>query len=78
MAAPSSDKFPKWLFRECCTAIVEVPKRYKDLEHFTCKCGKKVPGERLKYFDTKEAAEKAKAAKSSMDGMPDLGQIAGM
>lgn len=55
--------FKKWLFRDCCNTVVEVNKKFSDLEHFACKCGKKVAGQFLKYFDTKEAAEKAKAVK---------------
>ncbi len=55
--------FKKWLFRECCNEVVEVNKKYGEIEMFACKCGKKVAGRHLKYYDTKEAAEKAKAQK---------------
>ncbi len=55
--------FKKWLFRECCGNVIEVNKKYGDLEQFACKCGKKLQGQFLKYFDTKEAAMKAKAVK---------------
>ena len=44
--------FQKWLFRECCNTVVEVNKKYKDLEQFACKCGKKVLGENLKRLLT--------------------------
>ena len=68
--------FQKWLFRECCSTVVEVNKKYKDLEQFACKCGKKVLGEKLKYFDKKADAEAAKAKKSGgMDEQLDLSQL---
>ncbi len=63
MADAKAPEFKKWLFRECCNTVMEVNKKYKDLEQFACKCGKKIQGQHLKYFDTKEAAEKAKAKK---------------
>jgi hypothetical protein len=66
--------FKKWLFRECCNEVLEVNKKYKDLEMFACKCGKKVMGEKLKYYDTKEAADKAKAQKNG-DMAIDLGSM---
>jgi hypothetical protein len=66
--------FKKWLYRECCNAIMEVNKKYGDIEHFACKCGKKIMGQHLKYFDTKEAAEKAKAIKMG-DAAVDLSSL---
>lgn len=76
MAEAKPQEFKKWLFRECCNTVVEVTKKYKDLEQFACKCGKKVLGDKLKYFDTKEAADKAKAVKSGdIGGMPDLSKM---
>lgn len=76
MPDAKAPEFKKWLFRECCNTVVEVNKKYKDLEHFACACGKKVPGDKLKYYDTKEAADKAKAVKNGdMAGMPDLSSM---
>jgi hypothetical protein len=76
MADAKAQDFKKWLFRECCNTVVEVNKKYGALEQFACKCGKKVMGEKLKYYDKKEDAEKAKAVKmGDVGGMPDLSKM---
>jgi len=76
MAEAKAPEFKKWLFRECCNAVMEVTKKYGNLEQFACKCGKKVPGEKLKYYDKKEEAEAAKAKKmGDVGGMPDLSKM---
>ena len=74
MAQAAPAPFKKWLFRDCCSTVVEVNKKYGELEQFACKCGKKLQGQYLKYFDTKEAADKAKAVKMG-DSAIDLSKM---
>ena len=76
MAEAKAPDFKKWLMRECCNTVVEVNKKYGALEQFACKCGKKVMGEKLKYYDKKEDADMAlKKKMGDVGGMPDLSSL---
>ncbi len=64
-------EFKKWLYRDCCKKVVDVSKKFGEIEQYMCACGKTTQGKYLKYFDTQAEAEKVRAQKTG-DMPPDL------
>ena len=66
----------KWLYRECCNAVMKVDKIYGKIEMFRCECGRTVDGQFLKYLDSKEDAIAARRKHKGfgMPGLDDLGE----